>query len=315
MPIGNPDLSADIAASVANTPPPATDASPSEQRMNTTVARRAVEGVADGNRKLTTKQVESLAWLSKRGYITNDGLQNFLQHGTFDDPDDAEFISHDPDKILYTMGRDGTPIARYVPPTLGRTNAGDMFDSSQMGAINDFFSDPWGTGEDDSKAKGKIWSAQFINAIREDPGSALGVQGITREDISKMAPHQLYPFALNWMAMKKLENTYEDHTWKAWVPGLENKFEDLQDGDGNQVGPQNIRDVLIDIGREDLARDTVIPAIPNAERAAQAALMEMATSEDPADRLDARIYSSSDQNMRALERAILEARAAQAQGQ
>lgn len=299
MPIGNAELSADLAASLAETPRPGTQASAGQRTANMTLAQRAVQQVAGGNsRTLSTRQVESLAWMAKRGYITPGGFQQFLETGTFSDPKDAEFFDHDPDKILYyTDPNTGETEIKWMPPGAGASTPSDQFDAGQLDYLQkNVFVDP--TGTDQGNAHMRRVQNEFLVTLQRNP-EALGMIGLSSEDISNLSPQDTALLGERFMALKQTESAWEDSFWSFnWVPTVDRKLTDQVDDDNQPIGFRNF---------DDIARDFDIDpfTLPQGQADTRSARMQLATSDDSHDRQQARILSEQE-----LANAILEAKAA-----
>ena len=206
MPVGNQGLTDEIMQDFNGTPAPGLPPTNAQQRANTTIANRAVNGIADGGRQLSTRQVESLAWLAKRGYISPGGFENFLSTGTFTDPQDAEFFDHDPTKTLYRQNPNGTVELVYSPPR-SVTNPFDWPDD-QMSMVDDYF-----TGGMPSNAPSEVVEERrrsrnnFLVEINRNP-EAMHLAGLDPDDLKTMPPEDLAFLMARWDGLQQTKDAY-----------------------------------------------------------------------------------------------------------
>lgn len=208
MPVGNAELAGQVRQIVESTPPPATPATGDQLRANMTIAQRAAASVASGTRNLTTKQVESLAWLTKRNYITPDGFEQFLTTGTFQKPADAKFISHDPDNYLF--GPNGEIL--YTPPN-PKPNPGDIsgWSDDVQGVVDDYFEPPPGaTAEqaDDARRQRNSFYVMLSQHPRE-----LFQAGINVNDMRQWSRGDAAFALARFQGLQDTKSAYDNHWW------------------------------------------------------------------------------------------------------
>jgi len=293
MPVGNANLSQELAQDLAATPRPGEMSQPGAKQANMTLAQRATASITGGNaRTLSTRQVQSLAWLAKRGYITPGGFEQFLSTGSFTDAGDVEFMDHDPNKILWRRGANGELEVVYQPPSLsGVTTAQDQFDSGALDFIDNYFVG----GTDEETRMAKRWRNEFISTLASNP-EALGMRGISSSDLTKLTPQHLATLIPRYISLRRTESEYEDGFWNSL---LGREFEDAVDSEGNPIDITNFDDIAAEFDIE----TEPLPEPRGDVRGFRAAL---ATSADPVERQMSRLMSDQE-----LQNAISEARAAQ----
>jgi len=278
MPVGNVELAGRMRGIMESTPPPGQPESAAQLQANVTIARRAVASVADGTRNLTTKQVESLAWLAKRGYITPDGFEQFLTTGTFQQPRDRDFFSHDPDKILY--GPNGEVL--YIPPK-PQPKPGDIsaWADDQQEVIHDMF-DP-GPGATPGQAeKMKRMENAFYITLSQNPTAFWGAD-VNVNDLRQLSRSEIALLIERFIAFNETRSAWDESIFHgAGVAGLfRGKFDTQTGSDGELVNVTNF---------DEIAKKFDIPTpplrIPKAN--IDALRMGLAASDDPEQRIQAR---------------------------
>lgn len=293
IPVGNADLSARMTQILAETPAPGMPASGNELRANVTVGRRAVQSVQNGARNLTTKQVQALAWLAKRGYITPGGFENFLATGSFDDPKSEGFFSHNPDHILFNP--DGS-IA-YLPPSLDPSRERKKWPENFVSEVRRMFEPPPGaTARQVEQARRE--EAAFYIALDQNPGT-LGLAGIDVNRLDELELPEIALLTTRFRAMNEVHSAYEDHWW--WGDPVTKLFTGGWEAEG--VNP-------FDRTLDDIARkfDIEVPPLRTPKSQVDAARMSLVASDDPVQRILGYIGSDSD-----IDQAIQESVAAQAE--
>lgn len=293
MPVGNPDLSARMTQILTESPAPGMPASNGELRANMTVARRAVQSVQGGGRNLTTKQVQALAWLAKRNYITPSGFENFLATGSFDDPKSEGFFSHNPDHILFNP--DGS--VAYMPPNLDPSRERKKWPENFVSEVRRMFEPPPGARAAQVE-QARREEAAFYIALDQNPGT-LGLAGI---DVNRLDELELPDIALlttRFRAMNEVHSAYEDHWW--WGDPVTKLFTGGWEAEGVNPFDRTLDDIARKFGIE-------VPPLRVPKSQVDAARMGLVSSDDPVQRILGYIGSDSD-----IDQAIQESVAAQAE--
>lgn len=282
MPVGNAELASDVAQTVANTPRPAQPATADELRTNFTVAKRAVANVASGTRNLSTKQVESLAWLAKRGYISPDGFEQFLSTGTFQKPSDAKFIDHDPSHLLFAA--DGTLL--YMPPKPSpKPEDVSAWAPNQQEWIHDQFAPPPGATPEQIEQAKRMESSFYITANQNAP--QLWGSDINANDYRTMSQSDLALLTARFKALQDTRSAFDDH----WFYG--NGLVQLFNGGAEDQGLTitNFDEMARRFGT--VSKDQQLP-LPVPKPQVDAARMALAASDDETDRIMARISTDAE---------------------
>lgn len=293
MPVGNTDLSARMAQILAETPAPGMPASGNELRANVTVGRRAVQSVQNGARNLTTKQVQALAWLAKRGYITPGGFENFLATGSFDDPKSEGFFSHNPDHILFNP--DGS-IA-YIPPSLDPSRERKKWPENFVREVRRMFEPPPGA-TDRQVEQARREEAAFYIALDQNPGT-LGLAGIDVNRLDELEMPEIALLTTRFRAMNDVHAAYDNH----WFWG--NPVTQFFTGGWEAEGVNPFDRTLKDIARR---FDIEVPPMRVQKSQVDSARMSLVASDDPVQRILGYIGSDMD-----IDQAIQDAVAAQAE--
>lgn len=290
MPVGNAELASSVAATVANSPRPAMPETGDQLRSNLAMATRAVTSVAGGSRNLSTRQVESLAWLAKRGYITPDGFEQFLSTGTFQKPSDGKFFDHDPNKILYAP--DGTVV--YMPPKpQPKPEDISAWAPNQQEWIHDQFAPPPGATPEQVEQAKRLESSFYITASQNS--QALWGAGVNVKDYRQMSQSDAALLTARFKALQDTKSAFDDHWW--YGNGVVQFF----NGGAKDQG--------LDIDNFDsMAKrfDVEAPPLPVPKPQVDAFRMALAASDDETDRIRATILNDTE-----LGEAIIEAKETQ----
>jgi hypothetical protein len=79
MPIGNPNLTENLMTSLAEAPQPGKPMGTAQASATMTMARRAIQGIQDGNRDLSTRQVQAVGRLVRHGVLPPSSLASVLE--------------------------------------------------------------------------------------------------------------------------------------------------------------------------------------------------------------------------------------------
>jgi hypothetical protein len=275
MPVGNAELGAQVAATVAAGPRPGMPETGDQLRSNLAMARRAVNSVADGARNLSTRQVESLAWLTKRGYISPDGFEQFLSTGTFQKPSDADFFSHNPDNILYAP--DGTVL--YMPPKpQAKPEDVSAWAPEQQTVIDQRFAPPPNATPEQVEHARRLKESFYIT-MGQNPEKLWGA-GINVDDYRQMGRDDVALMTERYMLMQDARSEWDS----SWLHGAGPVGWFRKGFDEQGVDVTNF---------DELAKkfDIEVPPLPLPKPQVDAARMSLAASDDETDRIMARIMS------------------------
>lgn len=293
MPVGNSELATNVANIVSNTPAPATPATNEQLRAHMTMAQRAVNSVTGGSRNLSTKQVESLGWLVKRNYISQQGFEKFLATGSFGDANspDIKFMNFDPEKPLMRYDDRGNFEVVYAPP--GKR---DKFEwpSEQVNYLDKIFSPP-PNATPEQNANARQMRDGFMNTLLQNP-EALHLAGFPSGRINELTPQELSLLALRYGQIGPTTSAYENSWWYGT-----NWIHRVSMGLGFSKTPEEFAAGLNPFGTD---YDEIVkkytnqapPPLPRTTHQTDAAKMQLAASDDETERIFALIGDSVDIN-------------------
>jgi hypothetical protein len=249
LPRGNAQLAGQMVQNALNTPEPGYPFTGDQFRAQAQLATRAVDRFQNEDaRSISAEQVNALLFMMKNGMLTPTGMQNFLEFGSFQLPQDAEVmghLSHNPNNILYQTDPQGRVTGvLYTPPEMGSTTGGarataarNNWPSNQLDVVNNFFQPMFDEAEtirSSSRRKAAIEEANrvkngFLVSLYEDAESVYGLHGFDINRMSEWTPHEMSVALLRYASMNETANAYNNrlaYKLLGWT-GLARSFEDL----------------------------------------------------------------------------------------